>query len=171
MNKIDNKIKYEEYVCNYINNNNNNIIAYLWKDVPYYILYNANLIDDLNESKINIDICKNYIHDLGIDIIQYNKDNNEIAFIQCKNYEGTLYIKDLAGYFAIMSQKEHYNKKGIIYTSNNNYSDNLIKICKNNTHTFIHLPIENNITMLLWKIILLCDCCKTPSYFTIFEHI
>jgi predicted helicase len=46
-----------------------------------------------------------------------------------------------------MSQKEHYNKKGIIYTSNNKYSYNLLKVCKHNTHTFIHLPIENNITI------------------------
>jgi len=34
---------------------------------------------------------------------------------------------------------------GIIYTSNNKYSYNLMKVCKNNTHTFIHLPMENNI--------------------------
>jgi len=44
-----------------------------------------------------------------------------------------------------MSQKEHYNKKGIIYTSNNKYSHNLMKVCRNNTHRFIHLPMENNI--------------------------
>jgi len=44
-----------------------------------------------------------------------------------------------------MAQSEHYDKEGIIYTSNNKYSYNLMKVCKNNTHTFIHLPIENNI--------------------------
>lgn len=32
MSKIDKRTIYEEYVCNYINNNSNNI-AYLWKDV------------------------------------------------------------------------------------------------------------------------------------------
>ena len=146
MSKIDKGTIYEEYVCNYINNNSNNI-AYLWKNIPDFILFNANLIDDINDCRINRDTCKNYIHDIGIDIIQIDKLTNEISFIQCKNYESTLCIKDLSGYFAIMSQKEHYNKKGIIYTSNNKYSYNLLKVCKNNTHTFIHLPIENNITI------------------------
>jgi superfamily II DNA or RNA helicase len=144
MSKLDKGTIYEEYVCDYINKNNN-LIAYLWKDVPDFILFNANLINDINDCRINRETCKNYIHDIGIDIIQVNRENNEISFIQCKNYEGTLCIRDLAGYFAIMSQKEHYNKKGIIYTSNDKYSHNLIKVCKNNTHTFIHLPIENNI--------------------------
>jgi len=146
MSKIDKGTIYEEYVCNYINNSkSNNVIAYLWKDVPDYILFNAKLIDDINDCRINRDTCKNYIHDIGIDIIQINNDTNKISFIQCKNYEGSLCIKDLSGYFAIMAQSEHYDKEGIIYTSNNKYSHNLIKVCKGRTHKFIHLPIENNI--------------------------
>jgi len=147
MTKIDKGTIYEEYVCDYINKSNNNCIAYLWKNVPDFILYNAKLIDDINDCRINREICKNYIHDIGIDIIQINNETNKISFIQCKNYEGTLCIKDLAGYFAIMAQSEHYDKEGIIYTSNNKYSHNLLKVCKNNTHTFIYLPIENNITI------------------------
>jgi superfamily II DNA or RNA helicase len=145
MSKIDKGTIYEEYVCNYINKNNNNCIAYLWKDVPDFILYNAKLIDNIDDCRINRDTCKNYIHDIGIDIIKINNDTNKISFIQCKNYEVSLCIKDLAGYFAIMAQSEHYDKEGIIYTSNNKYSYNLLKVCKNNTHTFIHLPLENNI--------------------------
>jgi predicted helicase len=130
MSKIDKGTIYEEYVCNYINKNNTNLIAYIWKNVPDFILFNANLIDDINDCRINRDTCKNYIHDIGIDIIQFNKDNNEIYFIQCKNYEGTLCINDLAGYFAIMSQKEHYNKKGIISGGGYNIDDEK-KILKN----------------------------------------
>ena len=147
MSKIDKGTIYEEYVCNYINNfrNNSNVIAYLWKDVPDFILFNAKLIDDIDDCRINRETCKNYIHDIGIDIIQINNDTNKISFIQCKNYEGSLCIKDLAGYFAIMAQSEHYDKEGIIYTSNNKYSHNLVKVCKGRTHTFIHLPMENNI--------------------------
>ena len=146
MSKIDKGTIYEEYICNYINNSkNNNITAYLWKDVPDFILFNAKLIDNIDDCRINRETCKNYIHDIGIDIIQINNDTNKISFIQCKNYEGSLCIKDLAGYFAIMAQSEHYDKEGIIYTSNNKYSYNLMKVCKGRTHTFIHLPIENNI--------------------------
>jgi len=43
MNKIDKGTIYEEYVCNYINSTfDNNIIAYLWKDVPdlFYLMLN-----------------------------------------------------------------------------------------------------------------------------------
>jgi len=146
MSKLEKGTSYEEYVCNYINTNKN-LIAYLWKDIPDFILYNAKLIDDINDCRINRENCKNYIHDIGIDIIQINNITNKISFIQCKNYEGTLCIKDLAGYFAIMSQSEHYDKNGIIYTSNNKYSHNLMRVCKNKTHTFIHLPMDNNITI------------------------
>uniref|UniRef100_A0A6C0H843 Helicase ATP-binding domain-containing protein n=1 Tax=viral metagenome TaxID=1070528 RepID=A0A6C0H843_9ZZZZ len=147
MTKLDKGTLYEVYICNYINNNNEHTIAYLWKDIPDYILYNAKLINDINDCRINREKCKNYIHDIGIDIIQINNITNKISFIQCKNYEGTLCIKDLAGYFAIMSQSEHYDKNGIIYTSNNKYSHNLMRVCKNKTHTFIHLPMDNNITI------------------------
>ena len=150
MSKIDKGTIYEEYVCNYINKNNfhNKCIAYLWKDVPDFILFNAKLIDNIDDCRINRETCKNYIHDIGVDIIQINNNTNKITFIQCKNYEGSLCIKDLAGYFAIMAQSEHYDKEGIIYTSNNKYSYNLMKVCKGNTHKFIHLPLqskENNI--------------------------
>jgi len=48
--------------------------------VPSFILFNVNLIDDINDCRINRETCKNYIHDIGIDIIQFNKDNNEISF-------------------------------------------------------------------------------------------
>jgi superfamily II DNA or RNA helicase len=148
MSKIDKGTNYEEYVCNYINNSqNNNIIAYLWKNVPDFILFNAKLIDNIDDCRLNRETCKNYIHDIGIDIIQINNDTNKISFIQCKNYEGSLCIKDLAGYFAIMAQSEHYDKEGIIYTSNNKYSYNLMKVCKGKTHTFIHLPMDNNIVI------------------------
>ena len=32
MSKIDKGMCYEEYVCNFINKNNNNCFAYLWKN-------------------------------------------------------------------------------------------------------------------------------------------
>ena len=147
MTRLNKGTIFEEYVCNYINENNNNITAYLWKNVPDFILFNAKLIDDIDDCRINRETCKNYIHDIGIDIIQINNDTNKIGFIQCKNYEGSLCINDLSGYFAIMAQSEHYDKEGIIYTSNNKYSYNLMKVCKNNTHTFIHLSMENNISI------------------------
>ena len=121
-------------------------VAYLWKDVSDFILFNAKLIDDINDCRINRDTCKNYIRDNGIDIIQVNNETNKISFIKCKNYEGTLCINDLAGYFAIMSQSEHYDKEGIIYTYNK-YSHNLLRVYKGRTHTFIYLPMGNNIIL------------------------
>ena len=76
---------YEEYICDYINKNNNNIIAYLWKDVPDYILFNANLIEDINDCRINRDTCKNYIHDIGIDAVKNFKIINNIFMPRHKN--------------------------------------------------------------------------------------
>ena len=54
MSKIDKGAIYEKYVCNYINNSkNNNKTAYLWKDVPDFILFNFKLIDDIDDCRIN----------------------------------------------------------------------------------------------------------------------
>jgi hypothetical protein len=40
-----------------------------WKDVSDYILFNANLIDDINDCRINRETCKNNINDIGIDAV------------------------------------------------------------------------------------------------------
>jgi superfamily II DNA or RNA helicase len=134
---------YENFVCDHINKNILNTTAYLWKDVPDTILYNCNFIDNFDKCREQRDECKNRLHDIGVDIIQINNLTNEYTFVQCKNHDNVLQMCDLSGYFCIMAQPKHYNKKGAIYVSNDRISANLLMVCDKEKHPFIHLPIEN----------------------------
>jgi superfamily II DNA or RNA helicase len=145
MNNYEKGKEYEIFVCNHINKNLPNTIAYLWKDIPDSILYECNFIENYDEYKKDRDLVKNSLHDIGIDIIQKNLETNEYTYVQCKNYEESICINDLAGYFYVMSLSIHNDKKGIIYTSNDKISYNITRTDKK--HTFIHLPmpIQQNI--------------------------
>jgi superfamily II DNA or RNA helicase len=145
MNNYEKGKEYEIFVCNHINKNIPNTIAYLWKDVPDSILYECNFIENYDEYNKNRDLVKNSLHDIGIDIIQKNLETNEYTYVQCKNYEESICMHDLAGYFYVMSLDIHNDKKGIIYTSNDKISHNITR--KDKKHTFIHLsmPIQQNI--------------------------
>jgi superfamily II DNA or RNA helicase len=142
MENIEKGNNYEKIVCEYINKNTENTIAYLWKDVPDNILFECGFIQDYEKHKKDRNIIKNTLPDIGIDIIQKNIVTGEYIFVQCKNYGTSVCIPDLAGYFFIMAQPEHYNKTGHIYTSNNKISHNILKLCNKNKHKFISLPIE-----------------------------
>lgn len=134
---------YEKFICNHINNTIENTLAYPWKDVSDQILYECNFIENFDECREQREEIKNKLHDIGVDIIQFNQKTNEYTFVQCKNYEGTLCISDLSGYFCIMSQSKHFNKKGVIYISNDKVSSNLKVNCNDNRNKIIHLPMEN----------------------------
>lgn len=99
----DNIIKgyeYEIYINALINSHNDTKISYLWKDVPDQILFDANIINNYNAHRLNRKNNKNInpLHDFGIDIIQITKFN-ELVFVQCKNYSGTLKVDHLGGFF------------------------------------------------------------------------
>ena len=131
---------YEKFVCDHINKTMEDTIAYLWKDVPVDILIECNV---LLKSDKKINLCKNVLHDVGIDIIQKNIKTNKFTFIQCKNFIGSLCIKHLSGYCCVMMQSKHLNKDCIVYVSNNKISHYLRKQLDNDArHTFVHLPMS-----------------------------
>jgi predicted helicase len=53
---------------------------------------------------------KNWLKDVGVDIVKYDKILKKYIFIQCKNHSQSLNINKLAGYFFTMSQEKHKNK-------------------------------------------------------------
>jgi superfamily II DNA or RNA helicase len=156
MSNLEKGTKYEEFICDYINNNVPNTIAYLWKNVPDIILYECRFFETHNydEYRKNRENDENPLIDIGIDIIQHNIETNKYIYVQCKNYENSLCIHDLAGYFAVMSQPEHSDKEGHIYVSNNKISHNLLKICNKKKHTFIHIPFMNKNDIIDQKVLI-----------------
>lgn len=115
MNKLKGDI-YELFINHYLNSLDDTKRSYLWNDVPEYMLYNANIITSYNEHRLKRKTDKtNPLQDVGIDILCVNKDNT-IDFVQCKNYEKTIKIKHLSGFFMVMSK--FINNKGYVYYTN-----------------------------------------------------
>lgn len=116
---MDNKTKgdlYEFFINTYINALDSTKNSYLWKDVPEFILYQANLITCYNEHRLKRKSDKvNPLQDIGLDIITIN-NNNEIIFVQCKNYTGVVKLACLSGFFMMMAN--HTDKMGYVYYSN-----------------------------------------------------
>ena len=86
-----------------------------------------------------MELTKYYNFNFKINIIYIKINKLNITHINYYKVRCVLKI------YPVLSQKEHYNRKEIIYTSNNKYSYNLIRVYRNNTLTFVYLPIENNI--------------------------
>lgn len=88
-----NKIKgdnYENYILNYLIEFEKYGQAWLWKNLPEKILFQENIIQDyLSYSQVR--------NDIGIDIVAFK--DNKYKYIQCKNYNDTICVKDLAGYY------------------------------------------------------------------------
>ena len=138
---------YENFINIHINKLPNTKKSYLWNFIPEQILFDAGLITDYNKHRlrrvkkiVDLDDPINTLKDVGIDILQVEKDDN-ITFIQCKNYAQRLGVDDLAGFWMMMSQ--HNNKKGIVYHSNNKLSVNIKEYMINDRIKFIHQPMEN----------------------------
>ncbi len=146
MNNIEKGKLYENVINTYINTLPQTQISYLWNDVPEQVLFNAGLITDYNKHRLKrknkIIDPNNSLKDVGIDIIQI--DNNEnIIFVQCKNYTNALKVDDLSGFWMMMAQ--HNEKMGIVYHSVNKLSTNIKENMINDRIKFIHKSIPKTV--------------------------
>ena len=86
MNNQEKGLLYEKFIKSIIINNLGKN-AYLWNECPENILIDNNLIHSHNDMRLlRKDFKEGQIHnhkDIGIDLIQINKDN--ISIIQAKN--------------------------------------------------------------------------------------
>jgi hypothetical protein len=77
-------------------------IAWFWNRTPLHVLIESGHPRfHANDPKIFkcSPVAKNPLRDTGVDIVIQKgfEGNNELIFVQVKNYEGTLYINDLSG--------------------------------------------------------------------------
>ena len=128
-----NKIKgdaYELFILNHLITVENYDCAWLWKNVPEKVLFEENIIDDYADYSY----ARN---DIGIDIIAL-KDNKYI-YVQCKNYEESICVQDLAGYYYF---KALFEKKTLVYY-NGKLSKGLKYYIKRKKIEFINVPFIN----------------------------
>ena len=121
-------LAYEYYVLNQIKKDYEKV--WHWKDFPEKLMYENNLIKDYNI------FCK-YRYDIGADLVAFK--DNKYYFIQCKNYNDTILMENLAGFYFLLFE---YNLTGILY-----YSGTLsqrVKDLSTNKIQFINMPFNNS---------------------------
>jgi len=115
MNTIEKGTKYEIFIKNYLNNNENNE-SWLWKDIPEKHLRKTHILGEWNEYRLNRKESKNNseneLIDTGCDLLL--KTDEKYYIIQCKNYESpnSVRIHHLGGFYMMML---HYDLYGILY--------------------------------------------------------
>jgi len=123
MNNIEKGVIYEKFIRNYLETENNENIAWLWKYIPEKDLRKANLLGDWNKHRLKKKELKNLNHeedklndlmDTGCDILLYQKNNDKYIIVQCKNYaeKNRVKMEDLAGFFMNLL---YTNLDGIVY--------------------------------------------------------
>ncbi len=106
---------------------------WLWKDVPESILFTYGIIK-------NYDIFCKYrnLGDLGVDIVAIK--NNVPYFIQCKNFQDTIMLDTLAGFYCFLFEYECVN--GIL-CYNGKLSQRIQDISKR--IKLMNVPFENQV--------------------------
>jgi len=101
-----------------------------WKNFPEKLMYENNLIN-------NYEIFCKYRYDIGADLVAFK--DNKYYFIQCKNYNDTILMENLAGFYFLLHE---YNLTGILYY--NGTLSQRVKDLSTNKIKFINLPFNNS---------------------------
>ncbi len=131
---------YEYYVLENIREDYEKV--WHWKDFPEKLMYENNLIK-------NYDIFCKYRYDIGADLVAFK--DNKYYFIQCKNFNDTILMENLAGFYFLLYE---YNLTGILYY--NGVLSQRVKDLSTNKIQFINLPFNNNTIDIIENI-------KTPT--------
>jgi superfamily II DNA or RNA helicase/phage anti-repressor protein len=123
--------EYEKYVLNFFKSKID-VKAWLFKNTPEYIIAKTNLYK-------SYDLYSKYRNcDIGADIVALI-DNN-VYFIQCKNYENVISIDDLASFYFLLHE---FDLNGYVYY-NGTLSERINDLSMGKV-PFIHLPFNNQI--------------------------
>jgi hypothetical protein len=118
---------YEYYVLEQIKKDYDNV--WHWRDFPEKLMIENNLINDYET------FCK-YRYDIGADLVAFK--NNIYYFIQCKNFNDTILMEKLAGFYFLLYE---YNLTGVLYY--NGTLSQRVKDLSNKKIQFINMPFNN----------------------------
>jgi superfamily II DNA or RNA helicase len=121
---------YEKYILDLSKNDYDDI--WFFKDVPEYIIAKTSLYD-------SYELYTKYRNcDIGADLVAIKDD--QIYFIQCKNYDNIISINDLASFYFLLYE---FKLNGIVYY-NGKLSERLTDLSKNKVK-YINIPFNNEI--------------------------
>jgi superfamily II DNA or RNA helicase len=121
---------YEDYVLNSLLNEYDNI--YHFKDTPEYIIAKTKLYS-------NKEIYQKYKNcDIGADLVAIK--NNDVFFIQCKNFSDTISINDFCSFYFLILE---FELNGIVYY-NGVLSERLTDLAQGKIK-YCNIPYNNTI--------------------------
>jgi len=121
---------YEEYVLNNLLSNYDNV--YYFSETPENVIAKTKLYS-------NYEIYNKYKKcDIGADLVAVK--NNEVYFIQCKNFNQTIGINDFCSFYFLILE---YELNGIVYY-NGNLSERLIDLAQGKI-IYNNLPYNNTL--------------------------
>lgn len=120
--------EYEYFVRDKIKNEYDQV--WHWSDFPEKLMYELGLIRDY-------DVYSKYRYDIGADVVAIK--DGVYYFIQCKNFSSTIYLSELAGFFALLYE---FSLNGILYYDGT-LSQRVIDFYKK--IKIVHLPFNNQI--------------------------
>jgi superfamily II DNA or RNA helicase/phage anti-repressor protein len=121
---------YEDFVCNSLINEYDAV--YKFSETPEYIIAKTKLYTN-KEIYLKYSNC-----DIGADLVAVKDD--QIYFIQCKNYDNVISINDLCTFYFLIHE---YDLNGIV-VYNGKLTERLIDL-KTNKVTYVNLPFNNTI--------------------------
>lgn len=121
---------YEEFVLTNLLNDYDNV--YYFKDTPEYIIAKTKLYSN-NNAYPKYKNC-----DIGADLVAIKDD--QVYFIQCKNYNNTIGINDLCSFYFLILE---YELNGIVYY-NGSLSERLTDLAQGKIK-YINYPYNNTI--------------------------
>ena len=121
---------YEDFVCNNLLQEYDQV--YKFKDTPEYIIAKTKLFNDvkLYEKYKNCDI--------GADLVATK--NDQVYFIQCKNYDNVISIDNLCSFYFLLFE---FELNGVL-VYNGQLSERITEL-KQNRVSYINLPYNNTI--------------------------
>jgi len=119
--------EYEYYVLNKIQKDYDKV--WHWLDFPEELMYENELINNYQQ------FCQ-YKHDIGADLVAFK--DGKYYFIQCKNFNDTICMEKLAGFYFLLYE---YNLNGVL-CYNGTLSARLTEL-SNGKVPFINIPFNN----------------------------
>jgi superfamily II DNA or RNA helicase len=123
---------YEQFVHDQIKISNDFDDVWFFKSTPENIIAKTSLYDSYET------YSKYRNSDIGADLVAVR--NNKVFFIQCKNYDQTISINDLASYYFLLHE---HNLNGVVYY-NGKLSERITDLSKQKV-PFINLQFNNQL--------------------------
>jgi len=118
MNNYIKGIQYEHQIKHYLISQGNKRV-YLWEEIPMNVFIESKIFENYSKKleflRKGLDTERHRVSDTGCDIYYFDESKQQWVIVQCKNYEKTITMGKLAGFYAMCLSSKLYGE--LYYTS------------------------------------------------------